>query len=74
MTTNVYMVKVFNEKAVLLNGAICPCFELVQESEDFNKASVIARQKRIEIFGDRCLSFAESTKAPYVSTRYGTIY
>lgn len=41
-----YKVNVFNEQAVLPNGANCPCFETFQETEDFNEASFIARQKK----------------------------
>lgn len=65
-----YKVKVFNEQAVLPNGANCPSFEVFQETEDFNQASLIARQKSIEIFGDRPLQFVEAVKAPYVSIAY----
>jgi hypothetical protein len=66
----IYKINVFNQKAVLPNGATCSCFEVFQETEDFNQASLIARQKRIEIFGDRPLRFAESVEAPYVSSEY----
>lgn len=65
-----YKVNVFNENAVLANGSNCPCFEVLKRFEDFNEASLAARQKRIEIFGDRPLEFFESVKAPYVSRDY----
>lgn len=69
-TMAIYKVNVFNEKAKLPNGLTCPCFEVFQETHDFNEASLMARQKRIEIFGDRPLRYAESVVAPYVSTKY----
>jgi hypothetical protein len=65
-----YKVNIFNEETLLPNGSTCPCFEVFKRFEDFNEASLVARQKRIEIFGDRPLRFAESVKAPYVSTEY----
>ncbi len=69
----IYKINVFNKKALLPNGSTCPMFEVVQEVEDFNQASLIARQKRIEIFGDRPLRFAESVEAPYVSSEYRNV-